>query len=117
METPDLKQIDLSQLEEQISKMLGFPIKFAVQYRTPLPTGKEYMMIKSQELKDVAGIMRPVYISLTVSNFGGGLSDDNTRYWMPIAFEYDFKKGGSNGVTFCSAQYDFSTKAWTVFDI
>jgi hypothetical protein len=109
----NLNAIEFAQLEVLISNKLGFPIKFDVAIGV-FRNGDEYFKIESQELKQVAGIMAPVYESLKLTNSGGSLCPDETAYWINIKFSYSFKTGGSNGTSFCACFYRFATEDWII---
>jgi len=90
-----LNTIDVTDLEHQLAKLLGYYIKFSVSIHTPR-RGKETLCVESQELKQHTGVMQYVYKSVKVQNFGGNLNDDDSLYWMPLHFGFEYQRG-SNG--------------------
>jgi len=111
--TPDLNKIPLAGLCALITEKIGMPVELEVIIAQN-SAGEPVLSIASQELKEHTGVMQCIYNSLKVQNFGGGLSRDNKFYWMVIDFRYDYKIGGSNGVTIFDALYDFTSQTWRI---
>jgi hypothetical protein len=108
----NLNEIKFDQLERLVSNKLRFPIKFDIS----IGMGrfeKERFEIKSQELKQLTGIMESVYTSVVVDNFGGEIGGSGTYYWLPLHFSYEHHRG-SNSTELGTAYYHFERKEWTV---
>ena len=105
----NLNRIAIEGLIDLISKKLKFSIKLQVAIK--ISDGKPYFVITSQELKDLSGVLMPIFKSLTVKNFGGGVSGDKTGYWMPLGFSFNYETG-SNGAKIADYWYDFKTNEW-----
>jgi hypothetical protein len=105
----DLNRVKIEGLEKLISSHLGIFIKFNVAIR--IKDNKSYLVVKSQELKDLAGILTTVFKSLTIENFGGGVSEDKTGYWMPMHFVFTYDSG-TNGAKIVDYWYEFETNIW-----
>jgi hypothetical protein len=105
----DLNRIRIEGLIDLISEKLKVKINLYVAIK--ISDGKPYFVINSQELKDLSGVLIPVFKSLTVKNFGGGVAGDKTGYWMPLGFSFDYESG-SNGAKIADYWYDFKTNEW-----
>ena len=105
----DLNRIPIEGLIDLISERLKFKIR--LQAAIKISDNKPYFVISSQELKDLSGVLMPIFKSLTVKNFGGGLDADKAGYWMPLGFSFDYE-AGSNGAKIADYWYDFKTNKW-----
>ena len=104
---PNLKEIDFKQLEEIVSNEIGTPVKFKVEIKG------DRIEFESQNLSSKSGIMSKLYNHLIVGNFGGMVSYDKKKYWVPVNFSWSYKEGGSNGTKIIDAWWNFEDKKWT----
>ena len=107
----EAKEISVEGLEILVSQEVGFPIKLAKKIIVDR-WEKEMIVVESQELKELTGIMKPVYESVRLANFGGGFCSDGKGYWLPIHFSFKYKNAGSNGTILKDFWYMFETKEW-----
>lgn len=94
----DMTDVQWENLEKEISEILSMvtglrAIKLNLErkyYRE-----NEIIEIKSNELQDY---MYPkMFYKLYFSNFGGGWSEKEEQYWLPIHYRYEHFSGGTNG--------------------
>ncbi len=79
-------------LDELVSKLTKTPVKLELTMGDR--KGKAFISVTSN---DLAASMRPrMFESLTVTDFGGGVTNDG-YYWLPLHFSYQHFGGGSNG--------------------
>lgn len=115
MKQPDLSTIDFKPLEIMLSQLLHYPIKFEkIEIQKKNSFFDSIIQVRSNELKDVTGILTGLYTKLIISNFGGGITQDNKHYWLPLHFSFEYKSGGSNGAELCSLYYSFTKKEWCI---
>lgn len=103
-----LSQVNIAALAAILTEKLGFEVLLDSKIVTGRDD-KERIRISSPNVKDKAGIMAVCFDSLHIENFGGGITGDSKGYWMPVYFNYEYIRGGSNGCEICTAYYDFTT--------
>ena len=108
-----LLQIDFKPLAETISKHLGYHIEFEHSFERNRHD-QPYIELKSNCLIKHTGIMESVCDKFMLSSFGGGISNDQKRYWMPINFSFHYQSGGSNGTSLATSIWSFEDKKWTI---
>jgi hypothetical protein len=101
-------QIDFNGLEKLISEKIGTSIKFDVDFNKD----RNVYILKSQDLNDKTGILANLYNSIRIENFGGNFTKDGKKYWLPLAFAWNYKSGGSNGANIAEYLYNVKTKKW-----
>lgn len=105
----------LKKLETIVQYETGYEIPFEIEVET-LNNGTVRLNFKSTtNLVSLSGIMQHNFKELSICNFGGGLSIDESNvnfYWLPLHFKYKHKNdGGSNGCDFINIKFKHNN--WT----
>ncbi len=107
----DISSIDLTPLEQVVSKKLGTNIKFELIIEKGY--ARKYLRVKSQELLKYAGIFKNLLSTCYADTFDSDIGGDKKNvWWQTIGLSYKLTDGGRNGIKILTALYNFSTKKW-----
>ncbi len=91
---------------------IHFFVTIEKDLRTKSDREKARIRFESAELKEFSGIMKNLFTSLKITDFGVQLHVNDSDplndfvFWTVLHFDYHFKSGGSNGSGFMDVKYD-----------
>jgi len=110
----------LDGLKDEINKRAGFEVPGLTITIEQLRNGEAYIQVASDNIADKAGVMAPVFAKLAIENFGGKITQREEEGglvgWVPVTFDFNYKKGGHNAADWFTAFYNFSKDEWTFRD-
>jgi len=101
-------EIDFDALTTIIRAKLGFKVDINYTF----VDGK--VVVSTDNLVSLIGILKHALASIILDNFGGGLSDDGSYYWLPLNFRYENLEGCRNGLDFLCMFWYFEEKMWII---
>lgn len=114
-----MEELDITPIEKVLSKKLGVEIKLSKRI---FERNNEIQMdLKSQDLKEYAGILSSQYNYLVIDTFGSCsfyINDKNNQGFIIPSMHYSFEyvNGGSNGHELQKFWYDFRKNEWSTRD-
>jgi hypothetical protein len=107
--TPEqLDSVDWSGLNAEIKKRFKKTVKLTVNQG-------QYVRLESPDLSKDTGILASTYKWFRLEGTNVVMVSDGTLH-VSMAFQWQYKNGGSNGVNIFSAWYDFDKSSWVFRD-
>lgn len=107
----NLKQIQVSNLPELLSKLTGY----YVTVDTIRVSKQGHISFNSNSLIEHTGIMKNIYERFELSSFNCGFTSLNQDvYWVSVNFSFTYLSGGSNGTKLTDVFYHMKTNTWSL---
>jgi len=106
------EHLDFTGLEKELKRRLGFAVKLEGKVTQSNRANWCRIEFASKNVIKHTGIMSNVMREVTIDSFSSIIEKDYTG-WVGVHFSWTSNRGGTNGLPWFYAYYDFNTKEWT----